>query len=152
MWSRILGTKNDIALTISRVVLGVVVFAHGAQKMLGWFGGRGFSGTISFYGHLGFSAPVSTLAMAVEFFGGLALILGFLGRIAAFGVLCRMIYAVVTLYWQFGFFMNWTGESRAEGYEYHLLAIALGLAILIRGSGALSVDWLYAKRQSSGPR
>ena len=149
MFSGILSTKNDIALTICRLVLGAVVFAHGAQKMLGWFGGRGFSGTISFYGHLGFSAPASVLAMGIEFFGGLALILGVLGRIAAFGVLCKMIYAVVTLHWQFGFFMNWSGEPRAEGYEYYLLGMALGLMVLIRGSGALSFDEVYAKRDST---
>ena len=151
MWSRIQNTTSDFALAIPRIVLGLAVFAHGAQKMLGWFGGRGFSGTMSYYHHLGFSAPWVFLAIVVEFFGGLALILGFLGRVAALGILCKMAYAVVTLYSQFGFFMNWAGEPRGEGYEYHLLAIALGLAILIKGSGALSVDLLLAGSHSSRP-
>ena len=148
MFQKVTSTTNDLVLTILRLVLGVVVFAHGAQKLLGWFGGRGFSGTVSFYGHLGFSTPLAFLAIAVEFFGGLALVVGFLGRIAALGVICKMLAVVWHLAWQYGFFMNWTGEQKGEGYEYHLLAMALGLAILIKGSGALSVDKFLSARSS----
>jgi putative oxidoreductase len=150
MFQRVTNTTNDFTLTILRLVLGVVVFAHGAQKLLGWFDGRGFSGTIGFYGHLGISAPLAFLAIAVEFFGGLALIAGFLGRIAALGIIFKLSAFIWHLGWQNGFFMNWTGEkTNGEGFEYHLLAIALGLAILLRGSGALSVDKLLSNLHPS---
>jgi len=148
MFHRIIKTENDVVLTILRLVLGVVVFAHGAQKMLGWFGGRGFSGTIGFYQHLGVAPVLSFFSIASEFFGGVALIAGFLGRIAAFGIITRLVVIVWTLYWQFGFFMNWNGDPRGEGFEFHLLAFALGVAILLRGSGAFSVDRLLARARS----
>jgi putative oxidoreductase len=128
-------------MTVVRLVLGVVFFAHGAQKMLGWFGGYGFSGTMGFFTHqLGIPAPFAFLAICAEFFGGLGLIVGFLGRIAAFGILCNMIVAIVMVHRHNGFFMNWSGTQKGEGIEYHLLAIAIAVAILIDGSGSLSVD------------
>ena len=145
MFERIANTPNDFTLTMLRLVFGVVVFAHGAQKMLGWFGGRGFSGTIAFYGQLGFSSALALLVIAVEFFGGLALIVGLLGRIAALANICKLVAVVWHITGRNGFFMNWTGEQTGEGIEYHLLAIALGLAILIKGSGAFSIDRLLSK-------
>jgi len=136
-------------MTIIRVVLGVVFFAHGSQKMLGWFGGYGFSGTMSFFTHqMGIPAPFAFLAIAAEFFGGLGLIVGFLGRIAAFGILCNMLVAIMMVHRHNGFFMNWSGAQKGEGIEYHLLAIAITLAILIEGSGALSVDRFLSGRRS----
>jgi putative oxidoreductase len=141
MFQRVVNTPNDFALTIIRLVLGVVFFAHGAQKMLGWFGGYGFSGTMGFFTHqLGVPAPFAFLAICAEFFGGLGLIVGFLGRIAAFGIICNMLVAVMMVHKQNGLFMNWGGNQKGEGFEYHLLAIAMALAILIKGSGALSAD------------
>jgi putative oxidoreductase len=109
--------------------------------MLGWFGGYGFSGTMGFFTHqMGVPAPLAFLAICAEFFGGLGLIVGFLGRIAAFGIICNMLDAVIMVHAQNGFFMNWTGNQKGEGFEYHLLAIAIGLLILFKGSGAMSVD------------
>jgi len=141
MFLRIANTTNDYAITILRLVLGVVFFAHGAQKMLGWFGGFGFNGTMGFFTHqMGIPAPLAFLAIAAEFFGGLGLILGFLGRIAAFGIMCNMLVAVVMVHGANGLFMNWAGTQKGEGFEYHLLAIAMALVIIIKGSGALSVD------------
>jgi len=141
MLQKIVHTKDDYAITILRLVLGIVFLAHGAQKMLGWFGGYGFSGTMGFFTHqLGIPAPFAFLAICAEFFGGLGLIVGALGRIAAFGIMCNMIVAVVMVHIHNGFFMNWFGNQKGEGYEYHLLAIAAALAIIIEGSGALSVD------------
>jgi putative oxidoreductase len=142
---RIVNTANDFTLTILRVILGVVFFAHGAQKMLGWFGGRGFGGTLAFFSHMGIPTTVAALAIVVEFLCGLGLLVGFLGRIAALEILCKMVIAVATLHVRYGFFMNWSGNQEGEGFEYHLLAIALGLAILIKGSGALSVDRFLTK-------
>src|ERR1700684_1999284 len=141
MFHRIANTTDDYAITILRLVLGIVFLAHGAQKMLGWFGGYGFSGTMGFFTHqLGIPAPFAFLAICAEFFGGLGLIVGALGLIAAFGIMCNMIVAVVMVHIHNGFFMNWFGNQKGEGYEYHLLAIAAALAIIIEGSGALSVD------------
>src|SRR5262245_34906943 len=138
----LLRTPNDFSLTILRVVLGLVFFAHGAQKMLGWYGGYGFDATMSSFTHnLDIPAPIAFLAIAAEFFGGIGLIVGLLGRVAALGIFANMLVAVLKVHDANGFFMNWTGAQKGEGYEFHLLAMAIALTILIRGSGALSLDW-----------
>ncbi len=137
---RLLSTSNDVALTFLRLVLGVVFFAHGAQKMLGWFGGYGFHGTIGFFGHVGMPAPVAFLVICTEFFGGLGLIVGLLTRIAALGIGVEMIGAIFMVHLTNGFFMNWYGNQKGEGYEYHLLAIAIAAALLLRGAGKFSAD------------
>src|SRR5437016_6291766 len=141
MVRKLFATDNDIATAILRLVLGVVFFAHGAQKMLGWFGGYGFSGTMGFFtGTMHIPTPLAFLAIAAEFFGGLGLILGFLTRIAAFGITVNMVVAIATVHGAFGFFMNWSGAQKGEGFEYHLLVLALTAFLMIRGAGAFSVD------------
>lgn len=143
MFRKLMATDNDIATTILRLVLGVIFFAHGAQKMLGWFGGYGFTGTMGFFtGLLHIPAPFAFLAIAAEFFGSLGLILGLLTRVASFGILCNMLVAVAMVHHQFGFFMNWTGAQKGEGYEFHLLVLAAAVFLMIRGAGAVSVDRL----------
>src|ERR1700726_1503020 len=145
MLRRLLFTDDSKATAILRLVLGVVVFAHGAQKMLGWFGGPGFSGTMGmFTGYLHIPAPLAFLAIAAEFFGGLGLILGFLTRIAAFGIAVNMVVAVVMVHSSNGFFMNWTGTQKGEGFEYHLLALAMTTFLMLRGAGAFSLDRVIA--------
>ena len=139
---KLLSTSNDLTLTILRLVMGVVFFAHGAQKMLGWFGGYGFHGTMGFFTHAGIPAPLAFLAICAEFFGGLGLIVGLLSRIAAVGITVNMLVAIATVHAANGFFMNWFGNQKGEGFEYHLLAIAMGLAIMIKGAGAFSLDRL----------
>jgi len=142
MFRKLLSTSNDPSLTLLRLVAGVVFFAHGAQKMLGWFGGYGFHGTMGFFTQeMHLPVLLAFLAICAEFFGGLGLIVGFLTRVAAFGVLCNMISAVLLIHHRFGFFMNWGGDQKGEGFEYHLLAIAVMLAIIIKGGGAYSVDY-----------
>ena len=140
MFHKLLATSNDLTLTVVRLVLGVTFFAHGAQKMLGWFGGSGFHGTMGFFTQQGVPAPLAFLAICAEFFGGLGLIFGLLARIAALGIIVNMLVAVATVHARNGFFMNWTGQQKGEGFEYHLLAIALAIVVLIKGSGALSID------------
>jgi putative oxidoreductase len=140
MFRKLLRTSDDGTLTLLRLVLGVVFFAHGAQKMLGWFGGYGFSGTMGYFTHAGIPAPLAFLAIAAEFFGGMGLVVGLLSRVAAFGIVVNMVVAVLTVHLPFGLFMNWTGAQKGEGFEYHLLAIAIGIAILVRGGGAISMD------------
>ena len=146
MFRKLINTTDDFAVTVLRLFLGVVFFAHGAQKTLGWFGGYGFSGTMGFFTHqMGIPAPLAALAIAAEFLGGIGLLLGFLGRISAFGIACNMVIAIVMVHQHFGFFANWTGQQKGEGIEYHILAIAIALAIMIKGSGALSVDRALSK-------
>jgi putative oxidoreductase len=146
MFRKLLSTRNDPSLTLLRLVAGVVFFAHGAQKMLGWFGGYGFHGTMGFFTQeLHLPAVLAFLAICAEFFGGLGLIVGFLTRIAAFGVLCNMVTAVLLVHHRFGLFMNWGGDQKGEGFEFHLLAIAVMLAIIIRGAGAYSVDYMLSR-------
>jgi len=124
-------------------VLGVIFFAHGTQKMFGWFGGYGFTGTMGFFTRmLHIAAIFAFLATTAEFFGGLGLIVGLVTRIAAFGVFCNMIVAVAMVHGRFGFWMNWTGAQKGGGYEYHLLLLAASVFLMIRGAGAASVDRL----------
>lgn len=141
MIRKLFDTDDSTATAILRLVLGLVFFAHGAQKMLGWFGGFGFSGTIGYFtGTMHIPAPLAFLAIAAEFFGGLGLILGFLTRIAAFGIAINMLVAIATVHQAFGFFMNWNGTQKGEGFEYHLLVLAMTVFLMIRGAGAFSVD------------
>jgi putative oxidoreductase len=152
MLRKIAQTEADSALTIARVVLGFIFFVHGSQLMLGWFGGHGLSGSIQFFTQqLGVPAFFAFLAIAGQFFGGFLLIVGLAGRAAALAIICIMAVAAAKVHWQFGLFMNWFGTQKGEGFEYHLLAIALGLVIVLRGSGALSVDRLLAQSRAGIP-
>ena len=152
MLQRLFRTPESLPLAIVRLVLGLVMFPHGAQKMLAWFGGNGFSATMGFFTRGGIPAPLAFLAIAAEFFGGLGLILGFLSRIAAFGILCNMVVAIERVHWANGLFMNWTGRQKGEGFEYHLLAIAMALAVIVGGAGAFSVDRLLSRTPGSRAR
>ena len=145
MISNLFSTDPDWTLTAIRVILGVVFFAHGAQKMLGWFGGFGFHATMGSFAHLGMPAPVAFLVICTEFFGGLGLIVGLLTRIAALGIGGEMIGAIFIVHLPNGFFMNWMGHQKGEGFEYHLLAIAIAATLLLRGAGAFSLDRLLSK-------
>ncbi len=140
MWQRLVRTSNTIPLLVVRLILGVVMLPHGAQKMLGLFGGGGFSATMAGFEKQGIPAVFAFLAIAAEFFGGLGLIVGFLSRIAAFGILCNMVVAVIRVHARNGFFMNWSGRQRGEGFEFHLLAIAIAVAVIVGGAGAASLD------------
>jgi len=141
VFRKLLATPNDWTLTLLRLALGIVFFAHGAQKVLGWFGGYGFSATMGFFTNMmHIPAPFAFLAICAEFLGGIGLIVGALGRIAAFGIACNMMVAILMVHSHFGLFMNWTGQQKGEGFEYHLLVLAITVALMARGSGAFSVD------------
>jgi len=141
MIRQLFATDDSAATLILRLMLGLVFFAHGAQKMLGWFGGFGFTGTMHFFtGVMHIPTPLAFLAIAAEFFGGIGLIFGFLTRIAAFGIGVNMLVAIATVHHAFGFFMNWTGTQKGEGFEFHLLVLAIVVFLMIRGAGAFSVD------------
>ncbi len=140
MFQRFIRTSNDPAALIMRVALGLVMFPHGAQKVLGWWGGYGAAATIQGFSKMGLPAALTVLVLAAEFAGSLMLIFGFLTRLAALGVGCVMLGAIVLVHGQVGFFMNWAGSQKGEGFEYHILALGLAVALLINGGGALSVD------------
>jgi putative oxidoreductase len=143
----ILKTDNSLSTLLLRLALGAVFFPHGAQKVLGWFGGHGFAGTMGFFtGQMGIPALFAFLAIAAEFAGSIALVLGLGTRIAALGIASVMVVAIATVHAQFGFFMNWYGAQKGEGFEHHLLAIAIALALILRGGGAASVDGILAKK------
>jgi putative oxidoreductase len=151
MFRKLIATDNDSATAIVRMVLGVIFFAHGAQKMLGWFGGYGFTGTMGFFtGVLHIPAIFAFLAIVAEFFGGLGLIFGLFTRVASLGVFCNMIVAIAMVHGRFGFWMNWTGAQKGEGYEYHLLLLAASAFLMIRGAGAASLDRLLSSPANSG--
>ena len=139
-------THNSM-LTLQRVLLGAVMFPHGAQKLLGWFGGYGFDGTMKFLTdtvHL--PAPIALLVILAESIGALLLIAGLGTRVAALGISAVMLGAVFTTHDSVGFFMNWYGNQPGEGYEYHLLALALSVPLVIAGGGRYALDsWVRAR-------
>jgi len=144
-------TNNSSAPLIARLMLGIVMFPHGAQKMLGWFGGYGFSGTMNFFtGSMHIPAALAFLAILAEFAGSLGLITGLFSRVAAFGITVNMIVAILTVHAGNGFFMNWFGNQKGEGFEYHLLAIGLALVVLIHGAGKASLDAVIQNKLFTG--
>src|SRR6185295_5127979 len=112
MFRKLLLTTNDYTLTVMRLVLGILFFAHGAQKVLGWFGGPGYNATIGMFQQMGIPHVFAVLAVAAEFLGGLGLIVGCLGRVAAFGIICNMVVAIFAVHASQGLFMNWTGNKQ----------------------------------------
>ena len=141
MLLRFLKTDTSKTLLAQRALLGAVMLPHGAQKLLGWFGGYGFDGTMSYFtGTLHIPSAVAFLVIASEAFGSLGLLLGVGTRLAAFGCAATMIGAVLTTHLKVGFFMNWFGNQPGEGLEYHLLALALALPLVVRGGGAFALD------------
>ena len=149
MWQKLIRTDNAATPAILRLMLGIIFFAHGAQKTLGWWGGTTFSETMRLFTFNGVPAVLAFLAIAAEFLGGIGLILGLLGRVAAFGIACNMLVAIIVVHRHNGFFMNWTGGKGGEGFEYHLLALAMLASIMVAGSGALSVDRALSGVQTS---
>ena len=134
-------TDDDLFSLVLRLVLGTVFFSHGAQMALGWFGGYGFSGTMGFFiGKLHIPAALAFLVIATQFGGAIALILGLFTRPAALGIALNMLVAVAMVHAQFGWFMNWYGNQKGEGFEYHLLAIAIAAVLIFRGGGKWAAD------------
>jgi putative oxidoreductase len=143
MLYKLIQTRNDPLLTLLRICFGAVFFAHGAQKVLGWWGGPGFYGAMNgFTQGMNIPAPLAVLAILAEFLGGICLVAGLLARVAALGVVVNMLVAIFLVHAPYGFFMNWAGKQGGEGFEYHLLAITLGLTLALRGAGAWSLDRL----------
>lgn len=145
MLHRLIATEDVFSGLILRVTLGIVLFPHGAQKLLGWFGGHGPIATIEAFNQLGLPYAVAVAIIATESVGAILLFLGFLTRICAIMTIAIMGGATALLHWHNGFFMNWTGQQAGEGFEFHLLAIGIALALLVQGGGSGSIDRLLTR-------
>ena len=148
-----LQTNDSFSYLIPRIMLGCVIFPHGAQKLLGWFGGFGFTNTMSYFTNTaGLPWIVAFLCIIAESLGSIGLITGFLTRLCSLGLICVMMGAITMVHWSNGFFMNWfgklTGDGKVvgEGFEFHLLVIAICIPLLIFGGGKYSVDGLIHKQ------
>ena len=143
--------SNNLAATIGRTTLGIVLLAHGAQKFLGWFGGYGFDGTMAYLTHTaGLPWLIALLVIVIEFFGSLSLIIGFATRLWSMAILILALGIIETVHFQFGFFMNWFGNQKGEGFEYFLLMLGLAGSLIFSGGGMLSVDSLLVRKKSNG--
>lgn len=150
MLKKLISTRENYSSLVLRLMLGFVLFPHGAQKMLGWFGGYGFSGTLNFFtGTAGLPWIIGLLVILIEFFGAIFLITGVAVRLTALLVIADMIGIIFKAHLQHGFFINWFGNQSGEGYEYHLLVIGMAAALLISGAGKLSVDGVISRRALS---
>jgi len=145
MFNKILATDNSTAATILRITLGCVIFPHGAQKLLGWFGGHGFTGTMHFFTEtMGIPYLFALFAILIESVGAVALIAGLCTRFMALGIGATIGVAAGMVTAKNGFFMNWFGNKTGEGYEYHLLVVGIAIALAISGGGRWSVDRILA--------
>jgi len=138
-------TNDNIAGLMARVVLGIVILPHGLQKTLGMFGGAGFSNTVDFFVSTGMPSIVAVLVIAGESLGAISLIVGFLARFSAAAITLIMLGAIFMVHGPHGFFMNWFGANEGEGFEYHILAIGLGLIVIVVGAGKASIDRMLSK-------
>lgn len=150
MFQKIIRTSDDKILTVLRLALAIVVFPHGAQKVVGWFGGFGFAGTYGFLTQqMHIPAALALLVFAAEFLAPIGLFVGFLSRVAAFGIAVDLLVALLMVHLPNGFFMNWSGQQKGEGIEFFILAIGIAIAIMIGGSGAWSIDRTLSQDQKA---
>jgi len=139
-------TNDKFSYWVPRVILGCVMFPHGAQKLFGWFGGFGFTNAMTYFTQTaGLPWIIAFLIIMGESLGSLGLIVGFFTRLSALGLICIMVGAIITVHIPNGFFMNWFGKQAGEGFEYHLLVIGMSIPLLISGGGKYSVDGLINK-------
>jgi len=147
MLHRLFETEDSYSGLVLRLSLALVIFPHGAQKLFGWFGGNGFAGTLQYFTDtMGIPFFLAFLVILAESFGALGLALGLLTRVCAIGIGSVMIGAVLMVHWPNGFFMNWSGNQPGEGFEFHLLAIGIALALVLHGGGRWSLDRLIQQR------
>ena len=147
MFKKLFQTNDDTAMLVLRLFLGLVFFPHGMQKVFGWFGGSGFSASMDmFTSKAGFPAALAFLAIMAESLGAAALLAGFFTRIAALGIGVNMIVCALGNHVKNGFFMNWMGTQKGEGFEYHLLVVAISAALIISGGGKWSLDGLIERK------
>lgn len=137
LFQKIFAVSQSKSMVILRLALGIVFFAHGSQKLLGWFGGYGWAGTVGFFvKSFGIPAPLAELSILVEFFGGLAIILGLLTRSAALALAINVLVAMFKVHLPNGFFLN----GANYGIEYVFTLFMIALYLLVKGAGAFSID------------
>ncbi len=141
--------KTDITSALLRIMLAIIIFPHGAQKMLAWFGGYGFKGTMSYFTDaLGLPYWIALIVILIEFISPFLLILGSFSRIVASSIFALFTGIILTSHLDNGFFMNWFGNQPGEGYEYHLLILTISMAIIILGPGNYTIGKLGLKQNS----
>lgn len=147
-----LNRKLDVSLLITRVGLGIVMAAHGAQKLFGWFGGYGYDGTVEFFtGVIGLPYLLALGIILLESIGMIALVVGAFTRVLSGALILIMLGAIFTTHISNGFFMNWSGTQSGEGYEFHLLVLALSTVLTLNGAGAYSLDKLLINKNRVKP-
>ena len=147
MLKALVRTDNNKASIFLRLALGIVMFPHGAQKVLGLFGGPGYEKTIEmFTTKMHFPVYAVILLMITEFLGSLCLIAGFFTRVFALALGAAMAICAYMGHLQNGFFMNWMGTQKGEGFEFHILVVGIALALAVKGGGAFSIDRIIAKK------
>ncbi len=151
MLKRLIQTEDDIKLFILRITVGFVVLAHGVQKLFGWFGGHGVSSTIEAFGQwFGFPSFITVLVILADSFGAFFLMLGLFTRFMAASISMVMIGAIIFVHGRWGFYMNWYSEQRGEGFEFHLLILAICAVLIIAGGGKWSADKLISSKINGG--
>lgn len=137
---------ENLSLFLLRLTLTVVIFPHGAQLLLGWYGGFGFEATMNYFTEVA-NLPyiIGYLVIMIQFFGSLMLLLGVAVRINAFAMFVIFIGMIITSHLEYGFFMNWFGNQKGEGYEYHLLVLGITLPLILKGSGKYAVEKIFSK-------
>ena len=150
MIQRLTATDPEVTPLILRLVFAIVIWPHGAQLLLGCFGGYGFTGTMQYFTtHSGLPAVIAFLVIMLEFFGSLFILLGLFTRFFAAASLLLFLGMIVTVHQHFGFFMNWFGNMKGEGFEYHLLVIGILVPLIISGAGKASVDSLIYNKANN---
>jgi putative oxidoreductase len=140
-------TDNSSNWLLLRIALGTVMLGHGLQKSLGWFGGFGWDSSMDYFtGFVGLPSPLAALVILAESLGAVFLILGIAGRINAALMIAIMTGAFFVDHLPNGFFMNWFGTQKGEGFEFDILFIAIALILVVNGSGKFSVDRWITKR------
>ncbi len=150
MVKALVATDNSPAQLLIRLVLGVVIFPHGAQKVFGWFGGPGYAATVTAFSAMGFPFWAIIMLMVSELGGSLLLVLGLYTRIWALTIGTAIAICLKMNHLQHGFFMNWFGQQQGEGYEYHILVLGIALALVLQGGGMLSLDRVLARDRRRG--
>ncbi len=147
MFREIFQTDNTTGFMFLRLSLGIVMFFHGSQKLLGWFGGPGYEKTVEiFTTNYSFPAAIAILIIVTEFIGSIGLFVGLFTRVAAMAIAVNIGVCAFINHLQHGFFMNWFGKQAGEGYEYHILVLGICFALIVKGAGALSFDRLFSHK------
>lgn len=134
-------TDRCPATLLVRLALGGVMFYYGARKVLGLFGGAGLPGSMNALARdWGLSSAIATVILIAELVGAIFLLLGFIARVAAAGIVVDLALALYLVHVRHLRFMDWFGNRVEEGVEFHVLALVIGIILVVKGAGPLSID------------